>query len=191
MCPAWGGSGCRPRASHRPPLTTKGRNILASLSGSLRSPTPPTRCLQYRPPLPRGHAPDDAVLLGGREPQRRSQARRYHWAARTHRQRPPLPEMQRPACRAVSRPEEHLRIHSPTRWPLPSDLLVRGEAINRTAGFERHLGYTAVSAAKPLTDLDHIGCDVLIGHNKPPVVNCKIISGHYRGLLDKTFIRAG
>jgi hypothetical protein len=97
--------------------------------------------------------------------------------------------MQRPACRAVSRPEEHLRIHSPARWPLRSDLLVRGEAIDRTAGFERHLGCTAVSAAKPLTDLGYVGCDVLIGHNKPPVVNWKIIR-NYCGLLDKTFIRA-
>jgi hypothetical protein len=37
--------------------------------------------------------------------------------------------MQRPARRAVSRSEEHLRVHPPTRWLLPSDLLVRGDPL--------------------------------------------------------------
>lgn len=68
MGSACGGGDCWSRTSHRPSLATKEReNVLASLSGSRRSPTPPTRCPQCRPPLPRGHAPDDAVLLGGRE----------------------------------------------------------------------------------------------------------------------------
>jgi hypothetical protein len=162
--PARGGGGCWPQASPRLSLPTTGRrNILVSRAGSLRSPTPPTRCPQYRPPLPRGHAPNDAILLGAGELQRRSQARAHYGTARAHRQRPPLPSMQRPARRAVSWSEEHLRVHLPTRWLLPCDLLVRGEAIDADHGSSPP---TSARAA-PLCDL---GCDVVTGHNKPPDV---------------------
>jgi hypothetical protein len=135
MGPACRGGGCRRRAPRRPSPTTQMRgNILALLAGSLRVRLPPARCPQCRTPLPRGPAPHNAVLFIGWELQCFSQACPHHWAARAHRQRPSLPVMQAPARRAVGRPEEHLRVHPPARWLLPSGLLVRGEAIDADHG---------------------------------------------------------